>query len=192
MTDNAAGRPRPDTATIEKRTVEVHTHALRLARWDNGVRRRADVDPEDVAQRVALEYFLLTAEPLYLKAWTEETTRKRLIDFARQRQALPADDDILLLRLKRRMGPSAGVVAGIQLLSVYAALNASERELINEHLAGMTNQEIAEAHGYASTAVAAEMISRIKRKLRAKFPDIRFDLEPQRIYQTFYRPPRIP
>ena len=53
---------------------------------------------------------------------------------------------------------------------------------MGEHLFGASNRQIAHWHGYATAAVAASTISRIKAKIRNAFPDLALDLEPQRIY----------
>jgi len=57
-----------------------------------------------------------------------------------------------------------------------------QQAVISERLIGATNAQIARSHDYASEAVASATISRIKKDLRTQFPDMRFDLAPQRVY----------
>ena len=156
---------------------------------DTGVRRRCDMDAEDVAQDVALQFDRMEPKPRYWKGWTRAATRHRLIDLARQRQQIPVGEDELFRRIQYAVGPSAWVIAKKQWQEVFDVLGPKEFHVLNDHLAGATNPQIAERHDYASAKVVASILHRIRRKLRSKFPDLRVDLEPQRMYQV--EPPHV-
>lgn len=168
----------------EKQVADVHGLALILARLDSGLRGRGDVDAEDVAQDVAFQFAGMEPKPLAWKGWTATATRHRLIDLARQRAPIPVGDDALFRRIKCGPGPSAGVLARRQWKEVLDVLGPAERRVLNDHLSGATNPELAERYGYASAEVVASTVHRVKRKLRSRFPDLHFDLEPQRVYPT--------
>lgn len=183
MSDTAPDdAPRPEGEELDRRLAEVQDCARRVARGDTGLTRRGDVDPDDVAQDIALQYLKRASEPMSLLGWTVTATRFRLIDLARKKRPVTVDDDELFRQMKRQMGPSAGVMARDQYLRVIATLGPVQQAVINEHLTGATNAQIARSHDYASEAVASATISRIKKDLRTQFPDMRFDLEPQRVY----------
>ena len=183
MTDTSAeDAPRPEGEELNRRLAEVLGCARRVARGDTGLAKRGDVDPEDVAQDIALQYFKRLTEPISLFGWAATATRCRLIDLARKKRPVNVEDDELFRQMKHQMGPSAEFMARDQYKRVIATLGAVQQAVINEHLSGATNTQIARSHDYASAAVAAATISRIKRDLRTQFPDMRFDLAPQRIY----------
>ena len=94
------------------------------------------------------------------------------------------DDDALFRETKRVMGPSNQVAARDQYLRIVATLGPVQQSVINEHLTGATNAQIARSHDYASAAVAVAgaTISRIKKDRRTQFPYLRFDLAPRRVY----------
>jgi hypothetical protein len=181
--------PRPGQRELDARSVEVLNCARRVAFGDSALVRRGDMDPEDVAQDIAEQYLRRRSEPVSLMGWAATATRCRLIDLANGKPPIPVDDAELGGRLGYGMGPSASVVSRDQYQRIVAVLGQVQQAVINEHLTGATNEQIARAHGYASAAVAASTISRIKKDLRTQFPDVRFDLAPQRVYLTT---PRLP
>lgn len=140
------------------------------------------MDPEDVAQDIAEQYLRRKSEPVSLMGWAATATRCRLIDLANRKPPVLVEDDELSRRLDHAMGPSAVVISRDQYRRIVAVLGPVQQSVINEYLTGATNEQIARAHGYASAAVAASTISRIKKDLRTQFPDVRFDLAPQRVY----------
>jgi DNA-directed RNA polymerase specialized sigma24 family protein len=139
------------------------------------------MDPDDIARDIALQYYRRLVEPMSLLGWAATATRYRLIDLARRKRPVPVDDDALFRQMTRQMGPRALSLARAQYRPVIAALRPVQQAVINEHLTGATNAQIARSHNYVSEAVASAIIIRIKKNLRAQFPDIRFDLVPQRI-----------
>ena len=174
--------PRPDQPELTRRSIEVLDCARRVARGDSAIARRGDMDPEDVAQDIALQYLKRTTEPMSLMGWAATATRHRLIDLANKKPPVLVEDDELAKKLGYHNGPSAGILSRDQYLRVVATLGPVQQAVINEHLTGATNEQIARAHGYASAAVAASTVSRIKNDLRANFPEMRFNLAPQRLY----------
>jgi DNA-directed RNA polymerase specialized sigma24 family protein len=183
MSDTAArNEPRPEGEELDRRFAEVLDCARRVARGDTGLARRGDMDPDDVAQDVAVQYYKRLTEPISLLGWAATATRCRLIDLARKKRPVTVDDDELFRQMKHQMGPSAGVMARDQYRRVIATLGPVQQAVINEHLTGASNAQIARSHDYASEAVAATTISRIKKDLRTQFRDMRFELEPQRVY----------
>jgi len=137
---------------------------------------------DDVAQDFAEQYLRCPTEPISLMGWAATATRHRLIDLARRKKAIVIDGDALFRAMGHAMGPSAGVVSRDQYRRVIGILGPVQQSVINEHLAGATNEEIARSHNYATAAVAATTISRIKQDLRRGFPSMKFDLAPQRLY----------
>jgi DNA-directed RNA polymerase specialized sigma24 family protein len=183
MSDAGANTlPRPKGEELDRRLKDVQDCAHRVARGDTGLARRGDVDPEDVAQDIALQYLKRATEPMSLFGWVASATRCRLIDLARKKRPAAVGDDELFRQMKREMGPSAEFMARDQYQRVIATLGPVQQAVINEYLTGATNAQIARSHDYASPAVAAATISRIKKDLRSQFPDMRFDLAPQRVY----------
>jgi len=180
--DDLEGEPRPEGEELVRRFTQVRECALRVCRGDSALARRGDMGPEDVAQDIAEQYLKRTTEPISLMGWTATATRCRLIDLVRKKRAIVVDDDELFGRLEHQMGPSAGVISRDQYRRIIAVLGPVQQSVINEHLTGATNAEIARAHGYASAAVAGSTISRIKKELLTRFPDVKFDLAPQRVY----------
>lgn len=174
--------PRPVGAELDRRLAEVLGCARRVAHGDSGLARRVDVDPEDVAQDIALQYLDRATEPISLMGWAATATRCRLIDLARKKRPIVLDDDALFGLTERVMGPSNQVLARDQYLRIVATLGPVQQAVINEHLTGATNAQIARSHDYASAAVAGATIGRIKKDLRTKFPHLRFELAPQRVY----------
>ena len=173
---------RPEREELIRRFVEVQGCALRVARGDTSLARRGDMGPDDVAQDIAEQYLKRTTEPISLMGWAATAARCRLIDLARKRNPVATNDDALHRAMAHSMGPSAVFISNDQYRRVVAVLGSVQQSVINEHLAGATNEEIARAHGYASAAVAGTTISRIKKDLRSHFPDMKFDLAPQRLY----------
>ena len=173
---------RPDRDEMDRRLAQVLGCARRVAHGDTGLARRGDVDPEDVAQDIALQYFNRVTEPISLFGWTAAATRCRLIDLAKKKRPIVLDDDALFRETERVVGPSAQVLARDQYRRIVATLGPVQQAVINEHLTGATNAQIARSHDYASAAVAGATISRIKKDIRSQFPDMRFDLAPQRVY----------
>jgi len=180
--DDLEGEPRPEGEELVRRFTQVRECALRVCRGDSALARRGDMGPEDVAQDIAEQYLKRSIEPISLMGWAATATRCRLIDLVRKKRAIVVDDDELFGRLKHEMGPSVCVVSRDQYRRIIAVLGPVQQSVINEHLTGATNAEIARAHGYASAAVAGSTISRIKKELLTRFPDVRFDLAPQRVY----------
>jgi DNA-directed RNA polymerase specialized sigma24 family protein len=173
---------RPEGAELDRRLAEVLGCARRVARGDTGLARRGGMDPDDVAQDIALQYYQRRIEPMSLRGWAATATRCRLIDLARKKRPLTVDDDALFRQMTRQIGPNAVFMSRDQYRRFIAALRPAQQAVINEHLTGATNAQIARSHNYASEAVASAIICRIKKNLRAQFPDMRFDLTPQRVY----------
>ena len=169
-------------APAQRRSLEVLDCARRVARGDSAIARRGDMDPEDVAQDIALQYLKRTTEPMSLMGWAATATRYRLIDLANKKPPVLVENDELAKKVGYHNGPSAGIVSRDQYLRVVATLGPVQQAVINEHLTGATNEQIARAHGYASAGVAGSTISRIKSDLRVNFPEMRFNLAPQRLY----------
>ena len=174
--------PRPEGAELERRLAEVLGCARRVARGDTGLARRDDMDPDDVAQEIALQYCKRLIEPMSLRGWAATATRCRLIDLVRKKPPVTVEHDALFRQMTRHMGPNAVFMSRDQYRRVIAALRPVQQAVINEHLTGATNAQIARSHNYVSDAVASAIISRIKKKVRAQLPDMRFDLTPQRVY----------
>ncbi len=170
------------SAESDELAQQVYRYALAIARGDAGLRCRGDVGPEDVAQDVTVQFDRRELEPDSWRAWTATATRNRLVDMARQRHAVPAQEAELSARIEPAKGPSAGVIARRQLQLVMGTLGPVEFDVLSAHLLGATNAEIAARQQYASSKVAASTIYRVKRKLQRAFPELRFDLEPQRVY----------
>ena len=174
--------PRPEGEELSRRLAEVQACARRIARGDRALGKRGDMDAQDVAQDIAEQYLERRTEPISLMGWAATATRCRLIDLANKRRPLTIEHDELFRVMAHRMGPSAAFVAREQYRGVVAALGAVEQAVINEHLTGATDEQIARAHDYVTAGVAAATISRIKNKLRGLFPAMLFDLAPQRVY----------
>ena len=174
--------PRPEGAELDRRLAEVLGCARRVARGDTGLARRGDLDPDVVAQDIALQYFKRLIEPMSLRGWAATATRCRLIDLARNKRPVTVDDDALFQQMTTcQVGPNAVFMSRDQYRRVIAVLRPEQQAVINEHLTGATNSQIARSHNYASGAVASAIISRIKKNIRAQFPDMRFDLTPRRL-----------
>lgn len=182
MQDDDVDVTRPVGDELLRRFVEVQNCARRVARGDRGLARRGDMGPDDLAQDIAEQYLRRTDEPISLMGWAATATRCRLIDLARRKNPIAIDSDALFRAMGHAMGPSAGVVSRDQYRRVIDILGPVQQSVINEHLAGATNEEIARSHGYASAAVAATRISQIKKDLKLGFPSLKFDLAPQRLY----------
>ena len=58
----------------------------------------------------------------------------------------------------------------------------NERSLFGEHLLAASNAELAGRYGYASAAVVATLLHRIRGRIVAAFPELKLDLEPERLY----------
>ena len=61
-------------------------------------------------------------------------------------------------------------------------LTDNEHRLFVEHLLAASNAGVTESHGYASAAVVATLLHRIRGRIVAAFPKLKLDLEPQRPY----------
>jgi len=173
MTEERSG-----DATLE----EVRRHAVRVASRDRLLAVRPDIAAEDVAQDVVMQFHRLDVKPENWQGWTTVATRHRLIDLARQRRPAAYLESELHDRVERTMGPSGGVIALGQTKEALAVLTDAERDLFGEHLLGATNADLAARYGYASAAVVSTILARIGAKIRAAFPDLHLDLEPQRLY----------
>ena len=160
----------------------VRRYAAGVAAGDGVLRRRADLSADDVAQDVALQFHRLAATPDNWKGWTAQAPRHRLIDLARQKHPSAYLEETLQHAVQRAVGPSAGVIAGAQVRKALSVLTDSERSLFGEHLLAASNAELAERYGYASAAVVATLLHRIRGKIVAAFPRLKLDLEPQRLY----------
>lgn len=160
----------------------VRVFALRRASGDRILRLRPDVSAEDVAQEVALQFHRMAEKPAHWKGWVAVAVRHRLIDLAKQRGPAAYLETDLHDQIERTMGPSAGFIALQQAREALSVLSPRERDLFGEHLLGSSNAELAERFGYASPAVVGTLIHRIGGKIRAAFPDLHLDLEPQRVY----------
>lgn len=174
--------PRPEGEELVRRLAEVRACARKIACGDGALGRRGDMDAQDVAQDIAEQYLQRRTEPISLMGWAATATRCRLIDLANKRPPLTIEHDELFRVMAHRMGPSGASLARDEYRGVVAALGAAEQAVINEHLTGATNEQIARAHDYATAGVAGATISRIKNKLRRVFPGMKFDLAPQRVY----------
>jgi predicted RNA-binding protein with RPS1 domain len=86
MSDTAAqGAPRPAGLELDRRLAEVQDCARTVARGETGLARRGDMDPDDVAQDIALQYCKRLTEPVSLLGWAATATRSRLVDLAERR-----------------------------------------------------------------------------------------------------------
>ena len=158
--------------------------ARQVARNDRAVVGRGDVSVDDVVQDVAIQFDSLEGAPENWRAWVRRATKNRLIDLARQQARRPQAEltELLEERAERVMGPSAGFIARRQLADALGALSDRDRQAMAAHLLGQTHDEIAQRLGYRSAAVVASTIHRAVGKITAAMPELRFDLEPQRVY----------
>lgn len=140
---------------------------------------------DDVVQDVALQFTSLEEAPDNWCASVRRATENRLIALARQlaRRPQSALTRLLAERAERVMGQSAGVIARRQLADALGGLSERDRQALAAHLLGQTHSEIAKQLGYASAAVVASTVHRAVRKISAAMPELRFDLEPQRVYR---------
>jgi len=160
----------------------VRRYAAGMAAGDGVLRRRADLSADDVAQDIALQFHRLAVKPDNWKGWTAQATRHRLIDLARQKHPSAYLEEALHDAVERAMGPSAGFIAGAQARDALGVLTDTERSLFGEHLLASSNAELAQRYGYASAAVVATLLHRIRGRILAAFPELKLDLEPQRLY----------
>jgi hypothetical protein len=65
---------------------------------------------------------------------------------------------------------------------VLDGITERDRELLTAHAEGATNAELAERFGLADGNSAAVTLSRIKRRLRERFPEIAADPSHPRLY----------
>lgn len=161
---------------------EVMAYVRRVAARDNAVRDRGDVSVDDVVQDVAIQYAALAEPPESWRAWVRRATRNRLVDLARQQARRPRLDELLEDRAEHVMGPSAGFIARRQLADALAVLSQRDRDALTAHLPAENHDAMARRLGYKSAAVVATTVHRAVGKITAAMPELRFDLEPQRLY----------
>jgi RNA polymerase sigma factor (sigma-70 family) len=136
-----------------------------------------EVDPpsaDDVAQEAICRLLRQDPQPANLEAWLTTVVRNLVIDLHRKgdRRAHGAFGGMPSERSLQRQGYVGEPVSGpaldrMEIGQALDCLRGQERHVLELHLAGRTNQEIADRFGYASTAVAAVTLSRAKRRVRA-------------------------
>lgn len=177
MTPEPAADAEPDELLAA-----VLAYAARVASGDRILHVRPDVAADDVAQDVALQFHRLAEKPAHWKGWVATAVRHRLIDLAKKPGPAAYLETELQDQVERVVGPSGGVIALLQVREALSVLTPKERDLFGEHLLGSSNAELAEKYGYASAAVVGTLIHRIGAKIKQALPQLRLDLEPQRLY----------
>ena len=143
----------------------------------------------DIAGDTLVAYLTLDEPPQNWEAWVTRVARNKRADYYRalDRRGSRPDDEWRLARDDYRggrfwRGPSAAGVAGVLVDVVLEDVSERDRELLEAHASGQSNAEIAEQFGLANGATVAATVSRIKRRLRDKFPELADDPGHPRLY----------
>ncbi len=141
--------------------------------------RRAVDDPqaaEDMAQDAMFRLFDLDTAPDNIEAWLTTVIRNLAADHHRggQRHAGPGEVEVgglpnehqLLARGLVGEPVSWPVIQRARIEQALSQLGDQVRAVLEAHVEGSSNQEIADSFGYASKAAVAVTISRAKKQLR--------------------------
>lgn len=172
--------------------------ARRIASQRLGARAWEGIGVDDVVQEVLLRFASLDLDVIdNWEAWVVTATRNRCNDvMAAERRhdhewvdpatALDGAGSDALKRIGMWVvGPSAAGMRPQMMEHVLAVLSDQERAVVDRHLDGFSNADIAQEFGYASAQSVAVTISRARAKVRERFasPSQRDEvLNPQRPY----------
>jgi RNA polymerase sigma factor (sigma-70 family) len=147
-------------------------------------REAGAVDPELVADEAMERLLLAPASPQQTKAWLRTVTRRLVIDAHRRAEARPKDVfHAHAAEWEEIRGPSFRPTPSLivrRRLAVERALQtlpARDRTLLLDWVDGWSWAELSERYEL-SVPVLQTTVSRIKRKLRERFPDVeQFELD---------------
>ena len=175
-----------DLSTID--WAEVHDFALDQARRFRGKYPLTPEDCEDIAQWVVKKLYSKNLAIRHWRGYVYTMVKNHAIDiigtkdFKASANAVPEAGDYAWRSVRtifntpiqtvKPRDVAYDILDSELFLEVMTEIPSDKRELFIDHLEGMTNNELAEIYGYASAAVVAQTISRIKRNLREKFSQL--------------------